>query len=84
MENFKKFVYKFLKSGKMKDKYINLLLDQDSNLKLYQDALYSENDYEPYYILGKVTYSVFLQINSPNIVIIEVFVKPTHSNNERI
>jgi hypothetical protein len=60
MENFKKFVYKLLKSGKMKDKYINLLLDNDSNLKLYQDALYSENDYEPYYILGKVTLQKFL------------------------
>ncbi len=60
MENFKKFVYKLLKTGRMKDKYINLLLDNDSNLKLYHDALYSENDYEPYYILGKVTLQKFL------------------------
>lgn len=60
MEDFKNFVYKLLQTGRMKDKYINLLLNNDSNLELYRDALYSENDYEPYYTLGKVTIQKFL------------------------
>lgn len=60
MENFKKFVYKLLQTGKMKDKYINLLLNNESNLELYKNALYAENEYEPYYIFGKVTVQKFL------------------------